>query len=64
MSYEKSLRSNGYERSSYDSDKWINKSNNHWVKQHDGGSTTFSTSRHNTYGAGMSQNAFDDRLKK
>ena len=64
MSKEKSLNGAGYHRSSDDPNKWVNSNNGHWVKQHDGGSTTFSTSRHNTYGVGMSQKDFNDRLKK
>ncbi|MXV16904.1 hypothetical protein [Hufsiella ginkgonis] len=61
---EKALGAAGYQRSAYEPNKWINTINGHSVTQYDGGSTTFSTSRHNTYGAGMSQTDFAARLKK
>ena len=64
MSKEKDLGSAGYRPSAYEPNKWVNPTSGHWVKQHESGSTTFSTSRHNTYGAGMSDKAFSDRLKK
>jgi len=60
---ESALRGAGYQPSSYEADKWVNTTSGHWVKR-DGDSTIFSTSRHNTYGAGMSQKDFSDRLKK
>jgi hypothetical protein len=64
MSREKDLSGAGYQRSAYEANKWVNTTNGHWVKQSEGGSTTFSTSRQNTYGAGMSQTDFANRLKK
>lgn len=64
MSHEKKLREEGYRPSTQDPGKWINPSNGHTVKQHDGGSITVNTSRHNTYGAGMSDTALSERLKK
>lgn len=63
-SYDKALNGQGYRQSSSDPHKHINSTTGHWVKQHEGGSLTFSTSRHNHYGAGMSQKDFADRLKK
>jgi hypothetical protein len=61
---QKALKNAGYHQSSVDANKWVNNSNSHWVKESDGGSKTFNTSRHNTYGSGMSQSNFNDRLKK
>lgn len=55
---------NGFKQSSVDPQKAINPSNGHWIKVNDGGSITVSTSRHNTYAAGTSQNFLAERLKK
>ena len=63
-SYDKALNKAGYRPSSSDPQKIVNPTTGHWVKEHDGGRLTFSTSRHNHYGSGMSQKDFADRLKK
>lgn len=55
------MSNNGYSESAYDSNKWINGSST--IKK-DGDSTIINDRRHNSYGSGMSDTFFNDRIKK
>jgi hypothetical protein len=54
------MSNNGYKESAYNSNTWLNGGST--IKK-DGESTIINHKRHNTYGSGMSNSDFNNRIK-